>query len=64
VAANGNVFVADNGNNAVKEIPFSGGAYDPAVALSAHFNSPVGIAVDQTGRLYVLDLEYVWQLTP
>jgi hypothetical protein len=32
--------------------------------LATHFNSPLGVAVDQLGRLYVLDLEYVWQLTP
>ena len=60
----GNVFVAENGNNDIKIIPFNGGSYEPAQTVASDFDKPLAISVDPAGRLYVLDTEYVWQLTP
>jgi sugar lactone lactonase YvrE len=64
VDASGNVFVADAWNDAVKEIPFSGGAYGAPVILAAGFltgtqlaegeSCPSGIAVSPTGNLFVI----------
>jgi len=50
--AAGNVYVADYGNNAVKEIPAGGGA---PVTLGSGFNGPSGVAVDAAGNVYVAD---------
>src|SRR6185503_6102650 len=50
--AAGNVYVADNGNNAIKEIPAGNGA---VVTISASFNGPYGVAIDAAGNIYVGD---------
>ena len=50
--AYGNVYVADNGNSAVKEIP--GGTGTP-VALGSGFNQPYMVEVDGTGNVFVTD---------
>ncbi len=62
----GNVFVADAGNNTIRKItparvvttlgglPLSPGTSDGA-GMNARFNSPRGIAVDSTGKIYVGD---------
>ena len=60
----GNVFVADIANDVVKEIPFAGGSYGAPIALGSGFNAPYSVALDQTGRLYVLDRENIWRLDP
>ncbi len=52
VDASGNVYVADGGNNAVKEIPANGGA---PVTLASGFLDPKGVAVDAAGNVYVAD---------
>jgi streptogramin lyase len=65
VDANGNIYVADNGNNAIRKITPAGvvstlagnGAAGNAngTGKSATFNSPFGIAVDLAGNVYVAD---------
>ena len=53
VDANGNVFVADTSNNAVKEILAPG--YTTVKTLSSEFNGPQGVAVDSHGNVFVAD---------
>jgi sugar lactone lactonase YvrE len=53
VDASGNVYVADTGNNAVKEILFAQGY--TMITLATGFSSPSGVAVDLSGNLYVSD---------
>jgi len=50
--AAGNVYVADENNNAVYKIPVGGGA---PVTLGSGFNSPLGVAVDAAGNVFVAD---------
>ncbi|HEY2856865.1 MAG TPA: hypothetical protein VGJ21_00440 [Terracidiphilus sp.] len=52
--ANGNVFVADTFNNAVKEITAASG-YTAVKTLGSGFNSPGGVAVDSIGNIFVAD---------
>ncbi|HEY1790406.1 MAG TPA: hypothetical protein VGJ73_19825, partial [Verrucomicrobiae bacterium] len=66
VDANDDVFVADTGNNAIREISSSGavttvagsvgnlGSFD-ATGTNALFDAPQGIAIDTLGHLYVAD---------
>ncbi len=51
VDASGNVYVADNNNNAVKEITTAGSI----VVLGSGFAHPSGVAVDASGNVYVVD---------
>ncbi len=48
----GNVYFTETGNNAVKTIPFIGGAPD---TLAIGFNQPYGVAADAAGYVYVAD---------
>ncbi|MGB9291346.1 MAG: choice-of-anchor D domain-containing protein, partial [Terracidiphilus sp.] len=50
----GNVFVADEGNNAVKEILAAGG-YTTVTTLTSGLQAPMGVAVDGSGNVYVTD---------
>ncbi len=55
VDGSGNVYVADNGHNSVKEIPsscFSGGCVS---TLGGGFSNDMGVAVDGAGNVYVAD---------
>jgi streptogramin lyase len=54
VDGSGNVFVADQGNNAVKEILTAGG-YTTVNTLGSGFINPVGVAVDGSGNVFVAD---------
>jgi DNA-binding beta-propeller fold protein YncE len=54
VDASGNVFVADNGNNAVKKILAAGG-YTTLITLGSGFLNPSGVAVDASGNVFVAD---------
>ena len=47
----GNVYVADTGNGAIKEVSRGG-----SIRTIGHFDSPRGVAVDKNGRVYVVDL--------
>lgn len=63
VDGKGNVFVADYGNNAVKEIMAgTGGAADGTVndsstvtTVGSGFNNPQCVAVDRSGNVFVID---------
>jgi large repetitive protein len=57
VDAGGNLFVADTGSNAVKEIPAAGG-WPQGFAIgfaNGNFNAPQGVAVDSSGNVFVAD---------
>ena len=54
VDGNGNVFVADLNNNAVKEILAADG-YATIKTLGSGFNTPEGVAVDGRGNVFVAD---------
>lgn len=55
VDANGDVFVADTNNTAVKEIPYSEGAYGAPLTPGSGFSYPTGVAVDAYGNVFVAD---------
>jgi sugar lactone lactonase YvrE len=50
----GNVFVADSGQNAVKEIVAAGG-YTTVNTLGSGFNDPVSVALDGAANVFVAD---------
>ena len=52
VDGSGNVFVADFGNGAVKEILAAGG-YTTVKTLGSGFYGPAGVAVDGSGNVFV-----------
>ncbi len=51
VDSQGNVYVADTNNNAVREIYCNG----TVKTLNNTFNNPFGVAVDSLGNVYVAD---------
>ena len=51
VDAAGDVFVADTGNNAVKEVLPNG----TIKTIGSGFNGPTGVAVDAAGDVFVAD---------
>ena len=55
VNSSGNVYVADTGNNAVKQSPSGCGASSCFNTLGSGFSSPYGVAVDGSGNVYVAD---------
>lgn len=56
--------MTDGGNKDVEEIPYSNGSYGAPVEINSGFNNPGNVAIDGNGRLYVVDLHNIWQLTP
>ena len=69
VDTNGNVYIADTGNNRIRlrgtngvmttfagtgDASFSG---DGSAAISATFNAPAGVAVDTNGNVFVADMQ-------
>ena len=62
----GNLYIADNGNNRIRQVSggvittiagngFLGYAGDNGPAVSASLNSPRGVVVDSSGNLYIAD---------
>ena len=65
VDSSGNVYVADYGNNCIREISSTGVVttlagstedFADGAAATAQFDSPLGVAVDSSGILYVADV--------
>jgi sugar lactone lactonase YvrE len=55
VDGSGNVYVADEGNSAVKEMPAGCASSSCVKTLGGGFNHPWGVAVDGSGNVYVAD---------
>jgi sugar lactone lactonase YvrE len=55
VDASGNVFVADNGDNSIREIPYIGGSYGAPITVGSGFFFPYAIATDANGNVFVAD---------
>jgi sugar lactone lactonase YvrE len=63
----GNLYVAEQGNNAIRKITTAGvvstyaedgaAGFVNGAALSAEFNDPEGMAIDKSGNLYVADAQ-------
>jgi len=49
----GNLYIADSGNNAIKELAV--GSQTLTTILASGLNSPQGITIDSAGNLYVAD---------
>jgi sugar lactone lactonase YvrE len=66
VDAQGNIFVADKGNNVIRKITAAGvtttftgitkPGYVNATSTLSQFNNPTGVVLDKQGNLYVADL--------
>jgi sugar lactone lactonase YvrE len=65
LAANGNLYVADTGNNRIRQVTPEGKVWTVAGGATAgnldgpgeqsHFNGPMGVAVDANGNIFVAD---------
>ncbi len=65
LGADGALYVADTGNNAIRRVTAAGvvstvaggrgAGYRDGIVLDAQFNGPVGVAVDPSGRIIVAD---------
>jgi sugar lactone lactonase YvrE len=55
VDGNGNAYVGDSGNDAVKVLPFTCVSASCVTTLGGGFNFPIGVAVDGAGNVYVVD---------
>ena len=57
VDGSGNVYVADTGNSAVKEMPAGCASSSCVTTLGGGFSLPNGVAVDGSGNVYVADTD-------
>jgi len=76
IALNGDLIVADTGNNCIRRVPVDGesstiaGNGEPGYAdgpeRKAQFNGPIGVAVDAHGNIYVADTynDRIRKITP
>lgn len=55
VDGNGDVFIADSGNNRVLKEAFSNGAFSESIIMTSALAWPSGIAVDASGCIYIAD---------
>src|SRR6185369_13066605 len=65
IAPDGNLIVADTGNNCIRRVPIRGETstiagngkpgYADGEGRKAQFNGPIGVAVDASGNIYVAD---------
>jgi len=55
VDGSGNVYVADESNSAVKEMPAGCTSSSCVTTLGGGFSQPFGVAVDGSGNIYVAD---------
>jgi sugar lactone lactonase YvrE len=65
IDADGTIYVADTGNNAIRRVAPDGrvstvagdgvAGYRDGAAAQARFNGPIGVAIDGSGRLFVAD---------
>ncbi len=65
IDADGSIYVADTGNNAIRRVSPDGrvstvagdgaAGYRDGAAAQARFNGPIGVAIDGSGRLFVAD---------
>ena len=53
VDSSGNVYIADYGDNAIKE--WNAATQPVAALVSAGLNGPRGVAVDSSGNVYIAD---------
>jgi hypothetical protein len=52
---NGNIYIGDTGNNAVKQMPSGCGSVSCVVTLGIGFSFPQGVSVDGSGNVYIAD---------
>jgi len=55
VDGNGNVYIADNNNNRVVKVPWTGSGYGTQSTVTTDVSYPFGVAVDGSGNVYVAD---------
>src|SRR6185503_2153101 len=76
IALNGDLIVADTGNNCIRRVPVDGESstiagdgkpgYADGPERKAQFNGPIGVAVDAHGNIYVADTynDRIRKITP
>ena len=52
---NGNLYIADTGNNRILKETLSAGSYTQSVVPTSTLSSPDGVAVDGSGNVYIAD---------
>jgi sugar lactone lactonase YvrE len=55
VDSSGNLYIADTGNNVIREIVASSGVISTIVGVGAQLKGPQAVALDSSGNLYIAD---------